>query len=60
MDSLSYCSACFFISVDNSEEKIELTSKTIRHKQADFVYGDWKEIIDRGPFHFIFADAAIV
>ena len=49
-----------FISVDNCFEKIKLTREAIRHKQAEFVYGDWKEVISRGPFQFIFADAAIV
>jgi len=48
-----------FISVDNSKDKIELTSKNINHKQAKFVYGDWKDIIGSGPFQFIFADAAV-
>ena len=48
-----------FISVDNSKDKIDLTSNNIIHKQAKFVYGDWKDIIGSGPFQFIFADAAV-
>jgi len=47
------------ISVDNCLEKIKLTSQTINHKQGEFVYCDWKGIGNRGPFQFIFADAAI-
>ncbi|GLC90061.1 O-methyltransferase [Lysinibacillus piscis] len=47
-----------FITVDNSKEKIDATAHHIRHKQAEFIYGDWKEVIAKGPFQFIFADAA--
>lgn len=47
-----------FISVDNSKEKIEATANHIKHKQAEFIYGDWKEVIAKGPFQFIFADAS--
>lgn len=47
-----------FITVDNSKEKIEATANHIRHKQAEFICGDWKEVIAKGPFQFIFADAA--
>jgi len=47
-----------FISVDNSKEKIDETSKNINHIQAEFIYGDWKEVMAKGPFQFIFADAA--
>lgn len=46
------------VSVDHSKEKIDLVSKTIRHNQVEFVFGDWKEVIPKGPFQFIFADAA--
>jgi predicted O-methyltransferase YrrM len=49
-----------FISVDNCEEKVALTSEAIEHEQAEFIYGDWKEVIKEGPFQFIFADAAAV
>ncbi|CAM5215409.1 tRNA 5-hydroxyuridine methyltransferase [Ureibacillus acetophenoni] len=45
------------ISVDHSKEKIELVSETIRHDQVEFIHGDWKEVIPKGPFQFIFADA---
>lgn len=46
------------ISVDNSKEKIDKVAKTLIHNQVEFFYGDWKEAISRGPFQFIFADAA--
>lgn len=46
------------ISVDHSEEKIDQVLKTIQHSQVEFVYGDWKEVIPKGPYQFIFADAA--
>ena len=48
-----------FLSVDNCIDKITQTSQNIHHKQGEFVYGDWKEIRNRGPFQFIFVDAAI-
>ena len=48
-----------FISIDNSTEKIILTRKTIKHNQVEFVEGDWKEIINRGPFKFVFVDAEV-
>ncbi|ATP39977.1 hypothetical protein CSE16_07895 [Solibacillus sp. R5-41] len=47
-----------FITVDHSKEKIEATANHITHKQAEFIYGDWKDVIAKGPFQFIFADAA--
>lgn len=47
-----------FITVDNSKEKIDATANHIRHNQAEFICGDWKEVIAKGPFQFIFADAA--
>ena len=47
-----------FITVDISKEKIEATADNIRHDQAEFICGDWKEVISKGPFQFIFADAA--
>jgi predicted O-methyltransferase YrrM len=50
----------YFISVDSDSNKIEMVRKTITHPQAEFVMGDWKEIVSKGPFQFIFADAAIV
>ena len=48
-----------FITVDNSKERIEATANNIRHHQAEFICGDWKEVIEKGPFQFIFADAAV-
>ena len=47
-----------FISVDLEKEKIEATAAHIQHQQAEFICGDWKEAIAKGPFQFIFADAA--
>ncbi|QOR67127.1 hypothetical protein IM538_02945 [Cytobacillus suaedae] len=47
-------------SIDNCEQKVTLTKEVITHDQAEFIYGDWKEIIKEGPFQFIFADAAAV
>ena len=47
-----------FISVDNAKEKVDATAAHINHNQAEFIYGDWKEVIAKGPFQFIFADAA--
>ncbi|WP_043931857.1 O-methyltransferase [Bacillus sp. EB01] len=47
-----------FISVDHSIEKIDATANHIKHNQAEFICGDWKEVIPKGPFQFIFADAA--
>jgi predicted O-methyltransferase YrrM len=47
-----------FISVDNSKEKIDEITNTLMHNQVEFYYGDWKEVISKGPFQFIFADAA--
>ncbi|MGE7948463.1 O-methyltransferase [Lysinibacillus sp. NPDC093688] len=47
-----------FVSVDHAKEKIEATAQTIRHQQAEILVGDWKEAIAKGPFQFIFADAA--
>lgn len=49
-----------FITVDHSKEKIDATANQIRHNQAEFICGDWKEVIakEKGPFQFIFADAA--
>nr|WP_255723460.1 class I SAM-dependent methyltransferase [Sporosarcina sp. ACRSL] len=47
-----------FISVDNSKEKIVDVTNTLLHNQVEFMYGDWKEVIAKGPFQFIFADAA--
>ena len=44
--------------MDNSKEKIDLVSETIRHDQVEFIHEDWKEVIPKGPFQFIFADAA--
>jgi predicted O-methyltransferase YrrM len=49
-----------FISIDNAQQKVDLTRETIVHEQAEFVYGDWKEVINQGPFQLIFADAAVV
>jgi predicted O-methyltransferase YrrM len=48
-----------FLSVDNSKEKIDVTSNLLNYKQVEFFHGDWKEIIGKGPFQFIFADAAV-
>ncbi|MEH7237668.1 O-methyltransferase [Bacillus sp. JJ1562] len=47
-----------FISVDHSKEKVDAVSKCIKHNQAEFICGDWKDVITKGPFQFIFADAA--
>lgn len=47
-----------FISVDHSKEKIEEVTKIIIHNQVEFLYGDWKEVISKAPFQFIFADVA--
>jgi len=47
-----------FVSVDHEKEKIDATAQVIRHQQAEFLVGDWKEAIAKGPFQFIFADAA--
>lgn len=47
-----------FITVDNSKEKIDATANHISHNQAEFICGDWKEVITKRPFQFIFADAA--
>ena len=47
-----------FITVDISKEKIEATADNIKNNQAEFICGDWKEVISKGPFQFIFADAA--
>lgn len=49
-----------FISIDIDIKRVDSVKKHIRHPQAEFVNGDWKEISENGPFHFIFADAAIV
>ena len=49
-----------FISIDHDKKRVDLVRKYIRHPQAEFVEGDWKEIYGNGPFQFIFADAAIV
>ena len=46
------------ISVDRKAHRVELVSKNIIHPQAEFVCGDWKELIKYGPFKFVFADAA--
>ncbi|KGR78041.1 O-methyltransferase [Ureibacillus manganicus] len=46
-----------FISVDYSKEKIDIVANSINHSQVEFVYGDWKDVIPKGPFQFIFADA---
>lgn len=46
------------ITVDHSKEKIDLVSNNIRHNQVEFICGDWKEVITKGPFQFVFADAA--
>lgn len=48
-----------FITVDNSKEKIDAISNQIKHKQVEFIYGDWKDVISKGPFQLIFADAAV-
>lgn len=48
-----------FISVDNSKEKMDGVMNTLNHKQVKFYLGDWKEVISKGPFQFIFADAAV-
>ncbi|MGY3185955.1 hypothetical protein [Lysinibacillus sp. TE18511] len=45
--------------MDNSKEKIEAIADHIRHNQAEFICGDWKEIIAKGPSQSIFADAAL-
>lgn len=34
------------------------TAKLMKHNQAEFIHGDWKEVIEKGPFQFIIADAA--
>ncbi len=47
-----------FVSVEIERLKVELVSKMITRSNAKFVCGDWKEIIQQGPFQFIFADAA--
>ncbi|MCM3666135.1 hypothetical protein M3204_17085 [Mesobacillus subterraneus] len=49
-----------FISVDVDRVKIDVVSQNIDHPQVKFICGDWEEIIQYGPFQFIFADAAIV
>ncbi|WP_335424215.1 O-methyltransferase [Bacillus sp. JJ1566] len=47
-----------FTSVDHSGEKIDAVASNIRHNHAEFICGDWKEAIAKGPFQFVFADAA--
>lgn len=47
-----------FISVEIEARRIELVSKNINHPQAEFICGDWKELIKYGPFKFVFADAS--
>lgn len=47
-----------FVSVDCVKEKIDAVSKIICHQRAEFLVGDWKEAIAKGPFQLIFADAA--
>lgn len=49
-----------FISIEIDKKRVDLVRKYISHPQAEFVDGDWKEISDKGPFQFIFADATIV
>jgi predicted O-methyltransferase YrrM len=44
--------------VDYSKEKIDATANNLRHNQAEFIFGDWKEVLSKGPFQLIFADAA--
>lgn len=56
----SIASGVQFISIDIDFKRADSVRKHIRHPQAEFVDGDWKEISDQGPFQFIFADAAIV
>ena len=47
-----------FITVDNDKEKIDATANHLIYSQVEYFYGDWKEVIEKGPFQFIFADAA--
>lgn len=47
-----------FISVDIEPNRVEFVNKNINHHQATFICGDWKEIIQKGPFQFAFADVA--
>lgn len=39
-----------FVSVDHAKEKIDATAQTLRHQQAEFLVGDWKEVVVKGPF----------
>jgi predicted O-methyltransferase YrrM len=45
------------ISVDRSQQQIELIEHVLIRENVDFISGDWKEVIHKGPFNFIFADA---
>ncbi|QPC45882.1 O-methyltransferase [Mangrovibacillus cuniculi] len=47
-----------FYSVDHDKKKVDLVRETLHHCQVTFLVSDWKELIHKGPFQFIFADAA--
>ncbi|MFF2176043.1 hypothetical protein ACFVT8_06230 [Lysinibacillus sp. NPDC058147] len=44
--------------MNHGKERIDAIAQTIRHQQAEFLVGDWKKAIAKGPFQFIYADAA--
>ncbi|UOE95256.1 class I SAM-dependent methyltransferase [Alkalihalobacillus sp. LMS39] len=46
------------ITVDHSKEVVDITANHLKHPNVEFVCGDWKEVMAKGPFQFIFADAA--
>lgn len=46
------------ISIDNQQDYIEAIKPFFSQSNVEFMSADWKEIINKGPFNFVFADAA--
>ncbi|KOP67374.1 hypothetical protein AMS62_20600 [Bacillus sp. FJAT-18019] len=46
------------ISIDNQRDYIEAIKPLFSQSNVDFIVEDWKEMINKGPFDFVFADTA--
>ncbi|KOR90257.1 O-methyltransferase [Paenibacillus solani] len=46
------------ISIDNQQDYVGAIKPLFTQYNVEFIVADWKEIINKGPFDFVFADAA--
>jgi predicted O-methyltransferase YrrM len=44
------------VSVDINQEQVSHSNQLLHQKGIEFMCGDWKELLKRGPYNFIFAD----